>query len=202
MYYLTEMQVSVRVPPNRFGEQIEKVIIDLAREKYENSVDPETGLIVAVNSVVSLSPGKIVPGDGATYHDVVFNAVTYKPLKGEMIQGEVAETIKFGVFLRLGCTDALSHMSQIGQEKFALSTRKGGVLIGRDTGRQLRVGDSVRAKIINASIDHVSMKIAVTMKNKRLGTLAWRKAIIEEEKRRKEEEKRRKEERKKKERGR
>lgn len=185
MYYLTEMQVTVRVPPRRFGEPIEKVIVDLAREKYENSVDPETGLIVAVNNVISLSPGKIVPGDGATYHEVVFNAVTYKPLKGEIIQGEVAETIKFGVFLRLGCTDALSHMSQIGQEKFALSTKKGGVLVGRDTGRQLRVGDNVRAKVINASIDHVSMKIAVTMKHPRLGTHGWREAIKEENEKKK-----------------
>lgn len=186
MYFVSEIQVNLRVPPNRFGEQIDRVILSLAREKYENSVDPVLGLVVAVNSVQSLSPGKIIPGDGATYHEVTFAAVTYKPLKGEIIEGEVAETIKFGVFLRLGCTDALSHMSQIAQEKFALSTKKGGILLGRDTGKQLRIGDRVRAKIINASIDHISMKIAVSMKHPRMGTAVWRKAELEAKKKGKE----------------
>ncbi|MHA2363337.1 MAG: DNA-directed RNA polymerase [Candidatus Hodarchaeales archaeon] len=178
MYYESEIAVTVRVPPNRFGERIDKVVLELAREKYESSVHPDIGMIVAILGIRSLLPGKIVPGDGSTYHEVIFSAISFKPTRGEIIEGEVAETIKFGIFIRIGCTDTLCHVSQISNDKFALARGKN-ILVGRDTGRALRLGDSVRSRIIQASIDHVSMKIAVTMRGEWLGTRTWMKEDAE-----------------------
>jgi DNA-directed RNA polymerase subunit E' len=160
------------VPPNRFGERIDHVVLDIARNKYESSVHPDIGMIVAILGITSLLPGKIVPGDGSTYHEVILNCVSFRPLKGEIIEGEVAETIKFGIFIRIGCTDTLCHVSQISNDKFSLAKGKN-ILVGRETNRTLRLGEVVRARIIQSSIDHVSMKIAVTMRGEWLGTRKW-----------------------------
>lgn len=173
LYYESEIAVTVRIPPNRFGEKITKVVLELAREKYESSVHPDIGMIVAILGIHNLLPGKIVPGDGSTFHEVIFAAISFKPNRGEIIEGEVAETIKFGIFVRIGCTDTLCHVSQISNDKFGLAKGRN-ILIGRDTGRTLRLGDRVRARIIQAAIDHVSMKIAVTMRGEWLGTKTWR----------------------------
>ena len=129
-------------------------------------------MIVGILGIRSLLPGKIVPGDGSTYHEVILNCVSFRPLKGEIIEGEVAETIKFGIFIRIGCTDTLCHVSQISNDKFSLAKGKN-ILVGRETSRTLRLGETVRSRIIQSSIDHVSMKIAVTMRGEWLGTRKW-----------------------------
>jgi DNA-directed RNA polymerase subunit E' len=175
MYYKSEIKVTVRVPPNRFGEPLPNVILELARQKYESSISPEIGMVVALIEVKKIGVGKLIAGDGGTFHEVDFLAITYKPEAGEILEGEVAECIKFGVFLRVGCTDALCHVSQIGDDKFALSTKNRAMLVGKETHRTLEVGDRVRARTIKASVDHVSMKIAVSMKGQRLGPARWRK---------------------------
>ena len=172
MYYLADVSTTIQVPPNRFGERIDHVILDIAREKYENSIHPEIGMIVAILGLKTLMPGKIVPGEGSTFHDCIIEAIVFRPIKGEYIEGEVAEVIKFGIFIRLGCTDALCHISQIANEKMTWQSTKG-VLVGQETGRRVQLGDPVRAKIINFQIDHLSMKIAVSMRGDLLGTKKW-----------------------------
>ncbi len=178
MYYLTRIRETVRVPPNRFGDRIEDVILDLSRTKNETTIGGDIGMIVAILNVNEISPGRIVPGDGATFHDVEYEALTFRPIDDEVTEGEVVETTKFGFFMRIGCTDALAHISQISDEYFQMSSRASGVLVGRESGRTIRPGDLVRGKIITATVDHVSMKIAVTMKGDGLGLKSW----LEEEK--------------------
>ncbi|MFX0184103.1 MAG: DNA-directed RNA polymerase [Candidatus Hodarchaeota archaeon] len=173
MYYLTRIRETIRVPPNRFGDPIADVILDISRTKNETTIGAEVGMIVAVLSVNEISPGRIVPGDGATFHDVEYEAITFRPLDDEISEGEVVETTKFGFFMRIGCTDALAHISQISDEYFQMSSRASGVLVGRESGRTIRPGDLVRGKIITATVDHVSMKIAITMKGEGLGLKSW-----------------------------
>src|SRR3990172_10924934 len=173
MYYRSEISSTIQIPPNAFGERILSVVLEIAREKYENSIHPDIGMIVAVLGIRSLKPGA-----GSTFQDVIFTALTFRPNKGELIVGEVAKLIKFGVFIRVGCTDCLCHISQLGGDQFALSERgTRGVLIGKETNRRLQLGDQVRAKIINAQIDHLSMKIAVTLREDGLGALEWLKEV-------------------------
>ena len=164
--------MTIRVPPNRFGERIDQVVLDIARNNYESSVHPDIGMIVGILGIRSLLPGKIVPGDGSTYHEVILNCISFRPMRGEIIEGEVAETIKFGIFIRIGCTDTLCHVSQISNDKFSLAKGRN-ILVGRETNRTLRLGETVRSRIIQSSIDHVSMKIAVTMRGDLLGTKKW-----------------------------
>ncbi|WP_455143402.1 DNA-directed RNA polymerase [Candidatus Hodarchaeum mangrovi] len=173
MYFLTRIHETIRVPPNRFGDSIENVILDITRSKNETTIGSDVGMIVAILTVNEISPGRIVPGDGATFHDVEYEAITFRPLDDEVTEGEVVETTKFGFFMRIGCTDALAHISQIADEYFQMSSRSSGVLVGKETGRTIRPGDLVRGRIITATVDHVSMKIAVTMKGEGLGLINW-----------------------------
>jgi DNA-directed RNA polymerase subunit E' len=173
MYFLTRIRETIRVPPNKFGDSMEDVILEITRSKNETTIGSDVGMIVAILAVNEISPGRIVPGDGATFHDVEYEAITFKPLDDEVAEGEVVETTKFGFFMRIGCTDALAHISQIADEYFQMSSRSSGVLVGRESGRTIRPGDLVRGKIITATVDHVSMKIAVTMKGEGLGLNSW-----------------------------
>ncbi len=180
MYKLVTLRDTVRIPPNRFGEDRVVVVEKLLREDYEGILDKDLGLIICVTQVLKVGSGLITPGDGATYHDTEFQVLTYKPEMQEITMGQVVEIVDFGAFVRLGPLDGLVHVSQI-TDDFIIHDKKNARFIGKESNRVLREGDQVRARIVAVSIKGgptISGKIALTMRQPGLGKLEW----IEEDK--------------------
>ena len=82
------------------------VALELLKQKYESTINPDYGYLVLVTNVKVDKIGKIIAGDGATYHKVKFEVFAFFPLKQEIIEGEVVEITDFGAFVRIGPTDA------------------------------------------------------------------------------------------------
>ena len=170
MYYLVELQDIVRVPPKRFNEDLESVVLDISRDTYEETIDPELGMILAIVRATNISHGRLVHGDGATYHQVRLSVITYMPFVKELVEGEISEVTDFGAFVRIGCVEALCHISQIADDFFSLSQAS---LTGRESGNVVRVGDKLRARIITIAIDRTNIRTAVTMRQPGLGVDRW-----------------------------
>jgi len=137
-------------------------------------VDEELGYVIAVTNVKVSSVGKIIPGDGATYHKVSFSLLTFYPKIQEVVEGEVVEIADFGAFVRVGPIDALLHVSQL-MDDFISYDEKQGVLMGKETKRKLTSGDRVRVRITAVSLGRAgsSGKIGVTARQPFLGKLEW-----------------------------
>jgi DNA-directed RNA polymerase subunit E' len=142
--------------------------------KYEGVVDEELGYVIAVTDVKVSPVGKIIPGDGATYHKVTFSLLTFYPKLQEVVEGEVVEVADFGAFVRIGPVDALLHVSQL-MDDFISYDEKQGVLFGKETKRKLASGDQVRVRITAVSLARAgsSGKIGVTARQPFLGKLEW-----------------------------
>jgi DNA-directed RNA polymerase subunit E' len=174
MFQLVELADVVRVPPNRFGSSLENVALELLKLKYESTISPDYGYLILVTNVKIDKVGKIIPGDGATYHKVRFQVLAFYPLKQEVVEGEVVEITDFGAFVRIGPTDALLHLSQI-MDDYLTSDVKSGVITASQSKRSLKVGSKVRVRITAVSLGHgISMgKIGVTCRQPFLGALDW-----------------------------
>lgn len=174
MFKVYTIRDVVRVEPKYFGEDLEQIITHLLREKYERTVDKDMGVIIAIWNVRDISEGKIPLGDGACYHEVTFDCLCYLPVLHEVIEGEVSEIAEFGAFVTLGPLDGLVHISQI-TDDFISFDRKVPMLVGKETGKKLKVGDKVRARIVAISLgDTVAdSRIGLTMRQPGLGKLQW-----------------------------
>ncbi len=174
MYSLVTVKDVVRIPPSQFGNPIEKVALEHLRQKYEGILDREIGFILAVVEIEDVGIGRLLPGDGATYHEIVYKVIAFKPLKMEVIEGEVVEIVDFGIFIKLGPLDGLCHMSQICDD-FISYDHKRSVMVGKKTGRIVQEGDLVRARIATISLDTGSRtgKLGLTMRQPFLGKLEW-----------------------------
>jgi DNA-directed RNA polymerase subunit E' len=144
------------------------------KAKYVGVVDEELGYVIAVTEVKVNPVGKIIPGDGATYHKVAFSLLTFYPIIQEIVEGEVVEIADFGAFVRIGPIDALLHVSQL-MDDFISYDEKQGVLLGKETKRKLMSGDQVRVRITAVSLGRSgsSGKIGVTARQPFLGKLEW-----------------------------
>lgn len=166
---------TVRIDPTLLGEDVLVNVKKALKTKLEGKVDKKIGCLVAVCDVENIGEGHILYGDGAVYYDVTFKAIMFMPENQEVIEGEVLETVSFGVFVGIGPMDGLLHVSQITDE-FMSYDSKNGRLISKSGKKALGEGDHVRARIVAVSInerDPRESKIGMTMRQAALGRIQW-----------------------------
>jgi DNA-directed RNA polymerase subunit E' len=180
VFKLVTLDDTIRIPPEEFGKPIETVGYEQLKMRYEGMVDEELGYVVAVINIKVAPVGKIIPGDGATYHKAEFSLLTFYPKIQEVIEGEVVEIADFGAFIRVGPIDALLHVSQL-MDDYISYDEKQGVLMGKETRRKLVTGDHVRVRVTAVSLGHgrSSGKIGVTARQPFLGKIGWIKKDLE-----------------------
>jgi DNA-directed RNA polymerase subunit E' len=174
VFKLVTLEDAIRISPERFGEEVDDVGYEQLKVKYEGMVDEELGYVIAVTQIKVNPFGKIIPGDGATFHKVKFSLLTFFPKIQEIIEGEVVEIAEFGAFIRIGPVDALLHVSQLMDDYISYDERQG-VLMGKETKRKLQTGDRVRVRITAVSLGRGggSGKIGVTARQPFLGKIEW-----------------------------
>ncbi|MDD2614012.1 MAG: DNA-directed RNA polymerase [Methanosarcina sp.] len=175
MYKMMKLVDTVRVPPTLLGEEVMPTVKNALREKLEGQVDKKLGSLVAVCKIVEIGEGHILIGDGAVYYDVTFEAIMFVPELQEIIEGEVVETVGFGVFVGIGPMDGLLHVSQI-TDDFISYDAKNARLVTKSGGKSISEGDHVRARVVAVSINErepKESKIGLTMRQTALGKLQW-----------------------------
>lgn len=183
MYLVSKIEDTVRIPPSRFEDPLENVAVEILNESYVGKIDKKLGLMVTVKEIEELGTGKVIMGDGAAYHDVLFTALFFKPELHEIVEGEVIEITEFGAFIRIGPMDGLVHVSQVTDDYINYDGKRG-ALIGKESKKSLEEGNKVRARIVALSLKGKSSKetkIGLTMRQPGLGRLEW----IDEEKNKK-----------------
>jgi DNA-directed RNA polymerase subunit E' len=183
MYMRVKREDVIRIPPERLDEDIDFLTRELTQLSLEGRMDTGKNLILLTSNIERVGDGRIVHGDGAVYQKVSFDAIVFKPILQEVVEGEVCEVLKFGAFVRFGPLDGLLHISQIMDDRVDVDV-EGQRLVGKDTKRDLRVGDRVRTRIVAISFNERNpreSKIGLTMRQPGLGKLDWIKEEMEKE---------------------
>ncbi|SVB97726.1 uncharacterized protein METZ01_LOCUS250580, partial [marine metagenome] len=174
VFSLSTLEDIVRIPPNLFGTSLNKAAIDILKSKYESMVKADLGYIIMILNADVEPMGKVIAGDGGTFHRVTFDALTFYPKLQEIIYGELVDITDFGAFVRIGPTDALLHLSQV-MDDYLKSNIASGVILANQSGRTLKIGSTIRTRITAVSLGKASTmgKIGITCRQPFLGTDEW-----------------------------
>jgi len=174
MFQLTELESVVRIAPSNFSKPLKDVALETLKVKYESTISPEIGYVVLITDIKVDKVGKVIPGDGATYHRARFNVLTFFPKIQEVVEGEVVEITDFGAFIRTGPADALLHVSQITDDYLTSDVRQG-IIQASSTHRVLKIGSKIRVRITAVSLGRGAAlgKIGVTCRQPFLGAFEW-----------------------------
>ena len=173
MFKILAVKDSVRVPPAKFGMDINVAIKQSLQEQVEGRLDPEVGVFLAVTEIKEVTGGDILPEDGAIYYEAEFSVLTYVPEVNEVVMGEIVDVAEFGAFARIGPIDGLIHVSQVMDDKVAYNPKMF-TFTGKKDGLKLKQGDIVRARIASVSLGKGGRsKIALTMRQPMLGAMEW-----------------------------
>ncbi|MBI2653049.1 DNA-directed RNA polymerase [Candidatus Woesearchaeota archaeon] len=186
MFYKIELKDHIRVPPNLFNLPLEEAVIKRIKTKYSGFISKDLGIIVDVSGMKEIGEGIIIPGDGASYYDVKFELLAFKPEMQEIVLGKIKDIAEFGAFINIGPIDGMIHISQTMDDFVSFSKDK--TLTGKESKRVLKVNDICRARIIAVSFkDILNPKLGLTMRQQGLGRLDWIKDESEENAPKKEE---------------
>lgn len=178
MYRITAKEDTIRIPPEVLSnkeDELQTAIEELTYNNFEGKIMGENELIISVLNIQTVGEGRIVHGDGGVYQHVKYDALVYKPELQEIVQGSVCEILKFGAFIRFGPLDGLLHISQIMDDHIDIDLINSR-LIGKESKRDLKVGDKLKARIVAVSINERNpreSKIGLTMRQPGLGKLEW-----------------------------
>jgi len=172
MFYRSQIQDFVRVPPNLFGLDKREAIIQRIKKDYEGFISKDLGVVIDVADLHDVKEGVVIPGDGASYYESTFTLVVYKPENHEITLGRVKDIADFGVFLSIGPIEGMIHVSQTMDDFVSFSKEK--TLQGKETKHILKVGDKCKARIIAVSFKDISNpKLGLTMRQEGLGKIEW-----------------------------
>ena len=183
MYTMVKVEDTIRIPPEKFGEDLDKVIEETVQKTFEGTMRKQYGLIVVADNIKPLGDGIVIHGDGAMYQKVMFDALMFKPELQEVLDGIVCEIVEFGAFCHIGPLDALIHMSQIMNDYVEVDSTAE-MIVGKEKKKTLKIGDAVRARVVAVSLNELSAresKIGLTMRQPALGAHEWLKEPVKEE---------------------
>jgi len=174
LFSISTLQDVVRIPPSLFGSALKKAAINILKSKYESMINADLGYIIMIMDAKVESMGKMIAGDGGTYHKVEFDALTFYPKLQEIVQGELVDITDFGAFVRIGPTDALLHLSQV-MDDYLKSDVQAGIILANQSGRTLKVGSTIRTRITAVSLGKAASmgKIGITCRQPFLGADEW-----------------------------
>ena len=172
MFYKVQVNDHIRVPPDFFKLPVDDAVTQRIKKKYEGHISKEIGIVIDVADVQDIGEGVIIPGDGASYYDVTFDLLTFKPEMQEVVLGRIKDIADFGAFINMGPLEGMIHVSQTMDDFVSFSKEK--VLTGKESHKTLKVGDLCRARIIAVSFkDVANPKLGLTMRQPGLGRLDW-----------------------------
>ncbi len=179
MFSISTLVDVVRIPPSLFGTTLKKAAVNILKEKYESMINADLGYIIMILDAKVDEMGKMIAGDGGTFHKVEFEALTFYPKLQEIVQGEIVDITDFGAFVRIGPTDALLHLSQV-MDDYLKSDVKSGMILANQSGRTLKVGSTLRSRITAVSLGKAATmgKIGITCRQPFLGADEWIKEEI------------------------
>jgi DNA-directed RNA polymerase subunit E' len=173
MYRIYEIVDYIKIPPSRYGEDLEKIAEEILKAEYENRYIKDLGIILLVYDIKVDEMGLVIPGEGATYHETRFKLLAYLPVINEVVDGIVRDVRNTGLFVNIGPIDALVHISQVFDDKafFDEASRR---IVSEDKKRFVGIGDMVRGRISSISTPSGReglIRVAMTLRQPGLGKI-------------------------------
>ncbi|ARM75807.1 DNA-directed RNA polymerase [Acidianus manzaensis] len=173
MFKIIKAKGVVRIPPEDFGNDLDSIALQILKSEYQERLFKDLGLVLGVLNAKVSEEGMITFGDGATYHEVEFELLSYVPTVQELVEGPIVQVDNYGVYVSLGPMDGLVHISQISDDNFKFDSVRG-ILVGEKSKKVLQKGDIVRARIVTISSVSSSNRlprVGLTMRQPTLGKL-------------------------------
>ena len=102
MFFHVQMEREILLYPHAFGKDVEGTLRQKLVSKVEGSCSGRHGFVILVTDINSIGKGRIREGAGLATFKVDFEAIVFRPFKGEVLDALVTTVNKMGFFCEAG----------------------------------------------------------------------------------------------------
>ncbi|CAO3596958.1 RNA polymerase Rpb7 [Absidia repens] len=170
MFFLKELSHTITLHPSYFGPSIQTRLKDKLYSDVEGTCSGRFGYIITVVSLMNISKGKILPGSGLAEFRVKYQAIVFKPYKGEVLDAVISTVNKMGFFADVGPLQVFvsSHLIPNDMRYDPNSTPP----CYSSDDQVINKGAQVRIKLVGTRIDATEIFAIGTIKEDYLGVIS------------------------------
>ena len=103
MFVIALIADTIYVPPHQLSTPTISALSSIIEQRYPNRIIVNVGLVICpYGPPISVGDGVLVPGDGGSHHQVLFNIVVFRPFVEEVLVGTVTSCIESGITVSVG----------------------------------------------------------------------------------------------------
>jgi len=174
MFFHVELRKELLLNPKYVGPNIRELLVEKLIQSVEGSCSGRWGFVVCVTDVIEVGKGKIREGGGLATFSIRYNAVVFKPFKGEVFDAVVKTVNKLGFFAQVGPLQVFvsKHLIPPDMQFDPQSTPASYVSQVTDQQPQrVTIDSEVRLRVIATRVDATEIFAIGTIKDEYLGLL-------------------------------
>ncbi|KAL1933264.1 hypothetical protein VTP01DRAFT_7354 [Rhizomucor pusillus] len=170
MFFLKELSHIISLHPAYLGPNMHKQIREKLYADVEGTCTGRYGYIITVVKVGDISKGKVLPGTGLAEFNVKYQAIVFKPYKGEVVDAVVTTVNKMGFFAEVGPLNVFVSSHLIPNDMHYDANNDPPCYASEDQVIQKDV--QVRIKLVGTRVDATEIFAIGTIKEDYLGVIS------------------------------
>lgn len=164
------MHRRVQIHPRFFGVKLQEMLTQRLILEVEGTFAGRYGFVIAVLQVIEPIPtGELEDGTGFAIFPLQYQAVVFRPFKGEVLDSVVSKVTQHGFFAESGpLTVFVSHHLLPQGMKYIPETE---IWISEDKSEQIEENSSVRMRILGLKIEATEISATGSIKDAFLGPI-------------------------------
>ncbi|KAJ3028308.1 DNA-directed RNA polymerase II subunit [Rhizophlyctis rosea] len=176
MFFLKQLQHTISLHPQYFSKSYQQNVIRRLHAEVEGTCNGQVGFICAVLHVHDLGPGELHQSTGMAEFNVTYDALVFRPFKGQVIDAITGTVNKMGIWADVGpMTIFISEHLIPNHFKFDANTQSPAFVsegLDNESGARLEKiekGTVLRVKIIGTRLDATDLVAIGSIKEDFLG---------------------------------
>tara|TARA_B100000003_G_scaffold157137_1_gene142612 strand:+ start:59 stop:646 length:588 start_codon:yes stop_codon:yes gene_type:complete len=173
MYFLLKMQRKIEMTPKEVSKDITKALTNKILQKVIGTCSGRYGYVVAVTEMPAFETlhGRVKPGTANIEYVVNFTVCTFRPFKGETVDGIVRAVNKLGFFVTVAALDIFVSKHLVPEDMHFDKNSNPPAFVSSTIGENLKitVGSEVRLRIIGIRFNIDELFAIGTLRDDYLG---------------------------------
>ncbi|XP_065842409.1 DNA-directed RNA polymerase II subunit RPB7 [Oscarella lobularis] len=153
MFFHVQMEHEIVLHPRYFGPDLLETVKRKLFAEVEGTCTGKYGFVIAVTTISNIGKGKIQPGEGFVVYPVKYEAIVFRPFKGEVLDAVVTQVTKVGLFTEAGPLSCFISKHSIPSDMEFDPNSNPPCYKTRDEDVVIQQDDEIRLRIVGTRVD-------------------------------------------------
>jgi len=150
MFFKVLLYQNIFIPARFFGGNIQnQILTNVIGITEGKKISPFGTVIIVLAFFPTMSLGKILPGSSSALFRISYDAITFRAMKGEILNVIVTQITKFGFFAEAGLLEVFVSKELVPVDYIYDENFQGGVWFNhKNLGLSIRIGYPLKIRIV------------------------------------------------------